>query len=244
MKLRTVRYLKAFALFEQKKYDESMDLFSFVSATPRIVISLFPPIIAGEWSQHEEPEDSEAKVTEQGENGTPAVASAIPEGLRANLGLIGRSPKETESDTSSILSKHTETSTSGPPGNPPTMPFNMIEGKDLIRATLALVRYLADMRFKLSRWLNEPVTKDTATPDIRILFSPSLEASDSQQENVPDLELEEAAELVDTTLFRAYMLCRPQLVGPLVRRPNRCVPSVVQEMLEHAHVYPLNSKLT
>jgi hypothetical protein len=124
------------------------------------------------------------------------------------------------------------------------MPFNMIEGKDLIRATLALVRYLADMRFKLSRWLNEPVTKDTATPDIRILFSPSLEASDSQQENVPDLELEEVAELVDTTLFRAYMLCRPQLVGPLVRRPNRCVPSVVQEMLEHAHVYPLNSKLT
>lgn len=100
------------------------------------------------------------------------------------------------------------------------------------------------MRFKLSRWLNEPVIKDTATPDIRILFSPSLEASDSQQENVPDLELEEAAELVDTTLFRAYMLCRPQLVGPLVRRPNRCVPNVVQEMLEHAHVFTPNSKLT
>jgi hypothetical protein len=119
MKLRTVRYLKAFALFEQKKYDESMDLFSLVSATPRIVISLFPPIIAGEWSQHEEPEDSEAKVTEQGENGTPAIASAIPEGLRANLDLVGRGHKDTESDTSSILSKHTETSTSGPPGNPP-----------------------------------------------------------------------------------------------------------------------------
>jgi hypothetical protein len=117
LKLRTVRNLKAFALFEQKKYDESMDLFSMVSATPRIVISLFPPVIAGGWSQHEDTEESDAKVTEQGENGTPgtsAIASAIPEGLRASL---DGQPKDSESDTSSILSKHTETSTSGPPGS-------------------------------------------------------------------------------------------------------------------------------
>jgi Vam6/Vps39-like protein vacuolar protein sorting-associated protein 39 len=103
---------------------------------------------------------------------------------------------------------------------------------------LALVRYLADMRFKLSRWLsaNGQSETDTPTSEARILFSPSMVAQDSQVETVPDIELEEAAELVDTTLFRAYMLCRPQLVGPLVRRPNRCIPSVVQEMLEQAHV--------
>jgi hypothetical protein len=96
------------------------------------------------------------------------------------------------------------------------------------------------MRFKLSRWLNtdEHPATNTTTSDIRVLFSPSITAHGSQAETVPDLELEEAAELVDTTLFRAYMLCRPQLVGPLVRRPNRCVPSVVQEMLEQAHVSP------
>jgi Vam6/Vps39-like protein vacuolar protein sorting-associated protein 39 len=108
----------------------------------------------------------------------------------------------------------------------------------LIRATLALIRYLADMRFKLSRWLNtdQSAKSEPSTTDIRILFSPSMEPYDSQMSDVPDIELEEAAELVDTTLFRAYMLCRPQLVGPLVRRPNRCIPSVVQEMLEQAHV--------
>ena len=108
----------------------------------------------------------------------------------------------------------------------------------MIRATLALIRYLADMRFKLSRWLNadESAANEKEASDVRILFSPSIEAHDSQVENVPDIEFEEAAELVDTTLFRAYMLCRPQLVGPLVRRPNRCIPSVVQEMLEQAHV--------
>ena len=103
------------------------------------------------------------------------------------------------------------------------------------------MRYLADMRFKLSRWLNaeESSGVETANSDIRILFSASIEASGSRVEAAPDPELEGAAELVDTTLFRAYMLCRPQLVGPLVRRPNRCIPIVVQEMLEQAHVLSL-----
>lgn len=95
------------------------------------------------------------------------------------------------------------------------------------------------MRFKLSRWLNaeEYSSTEKEASETHILFSPSIDAHDSQVESVPDMELEEAAELVDTTLFRAYMLCRPQLVGPLVRRPNRCIPSVVQEMLEQAHVH-------
>jgi hypothetical protein len=100
------------------------------------------------------------------------------------------------------------------------------------------------MRFKLSRWLNTDQSakaESSTNTDMRILFSPSIEAQDSQMSDVPDIELEEAAELVDTTLFRAYMLCRPQLVGPLVRRPNRCIPSVVQEMLQQAHVTPLTS---
>jgi hypothetical protein len=126
MRLRTVRYLKAFALFEQKKYDESMDLFSSVSATPRMVISLFPPQIAGDVSQHEDPDDSESKPTDQAENGTssPVIASAVPEGLRASLDSARKS-KDGESDTSSILSKHTEISSSGPPGitNPTPTPL-------------------------------------------------------------------------------------------------------------------------
>lgn len=107
-----------------------------------------------------------------------------------------------------------------------------------MRAASALIRYLADMRFKLSRWLNaENNTVSDTTIESRLLFSPSIEAQDPRIQNFPDLGLEKAAELVDTTLFRTYIFCRPQLVGPLVRRPNRCIPSVVQEMLEHTHVY-------
>lgn len=42
----------------------------------------------------------------------------------------------------------------------------------------------------------------------------------------------EIARLVDTTLFRAYILVKPGLVGPLVRRPNHCDPAVVGEKLK------------
>jgi hypothetical protein len=236
VRLRTIKYLKAFSLFEQKRYDEAMDLFSEVSTTPRLVISLFPPIIAGEWSQHEDTEDIDpTKFIDNAES--PVVASAIPPNHRASLDSP-RKPKDSESDTSSILSKQTESSSAGPPGEfELKTPSNFLEGKDLIRATLALIRYLADMRFKLSRWLHvsESTEPEQSAPEVRILFSPSLEAQDQPARSVSDLE--EAAELVDTTLFRAYMLCRPQLVGPLVRRPNRCIPSVVQTMLEQTHVH-------
>jgi hypothetical protein len=41
----------------------------------------------------------------------------------------------------------------------------------------------------------------------------------------------ETAKLVDTTLFRAYMLERPSMAGPLFRRPNFCDADVVNKML-------------
>jgi hypothetical protein len=113
MTLRTVRYLKAVMLFEQKKFDESMELFSSVSATPGVVIGLFPQVIAGQWSQQDESEESDI-VSETRDIETPSAASAIPDGLRSSLDSARRS-KDGESDTSSIISKHTEIS-NGPLG--------------------------------------------------------------------------------------------------------------------------------
>ena len=39
------------------------------------------------------------------------------------------------------------------------------------------------------------------------------------------------AKMVDTTLFRAYMLARPSMAGPLFRLPNFCDAKVVNEKL-------------
>jgi len=50
-------------------------------------------------------------------------------------------------------------------------------------------------------------------------------------------KLYEAATLVDTTLFRAYMLARPSLAGPLFRLDNFCSPEVVNEKLYESGRY-------
>lgn len=48
------------------------------------------------------------------------------------------------------------------------------------------------------------------------------------------------AKLVDTTLFRAYMLARPTMAGPLFRLPNFCDANVVNEkLLETGRYYDL-----
>lgn len=50
-------------------------------------------------------------------------------------------------------------------------------------------------------------------------------------------ELLEVATLVDTTLFRAYMLARPVLAGPLFRLDNWCSPDVVKDKLYESERY-------
>ena len=91
-----------------------MDLFSSVSANPREVIGVFPPIIAGEWSNHDEIDDSDSKTTDQPESEI-SVATSVPQGGRTSIDSVRRS-RDGESDSGSILSKHTEISTSGPLG--------------------------------------------------------------------------------------------------------------------------------
>ncbi|KAI7299017.1 hypothetical protein KC315_g17807, partial [Hortaea werneckii] len=50
-------------------------------------------------------------------------------------------------------------------------------------------------------------------------------------------ELLKTAELVDTTLFKAYMLASPTLAGPLFRLDNFCDPEVVQSSLYESDRY-------
>ena len=62
-RLREIKMLKAQDLFAQRRYRESLDLFTEVSAPPERVIRLFPPIIAGHVSIF--PEDKSEKVEHQ-----------------------------------------------------------------------------------------------------------------------------------------------------------------------------------
>jgi hypothetical protein len=67
-----------------------------------------------------------------------------------------------------------------------------------------------------------------------LLLSPSSGMADIKER---EAQLLHTARLVDTTLFRAYMLVRPYLAGSLFRIPNFCDPDVVGEKLREKKRY-------
>ena len=113
------------------------------------------------------------------------------------------------------------------------------EGKDLEVATSELAGFLVDARTKLQRYLNpdgslkeafpngnDPIDGDHKTSVDNLLVPKRANFEKSRQQ-----QLLETARLVDTTLFRAYMLARPSMAGPLFRLPNFCDTDVVNEKL-------------
>lgn len=47
-------------------------------------------------------------------------------------------------------------------------------------------------------------------------------------------DLKQAADLVDTTMFKAYIIQSPALIGPLLRIHNHCEPETVKTILSNA----------
>lgn len=70
-RLREVKMQKAQLLFDQRRYRESLDLFSEVSAPPGRVICLFPPVIAGSTSILAKGTDAHRKSQEVEDLGKP-----------------------------------------------------------------------------------------------------------------------------------------------------------------------------
>lgn len=71
------------------------------------------------------------------------------------------------------------------------------------------------------------VSQTNHKTSIEELLIPARPGSEHGREQ----RLRETAKLVDTTLFRAYMLARPSMAGPLFRLPNFCDADVVKDRL-------------
>lgn len=98
----------------------------------------------------------------------------------------------------------------------PSRSNSLVSSEDLMAATAALQPYLADTRRKIAT-LNAREEQIT------------YQGFELSREIYGDLE--KAAVLVDTTLFRCYILRSPSLVGSLVRVQNQCDPIVVEAEL-------------
>ena len=85
--LRDIKMIKAQNLFDQRRYRDSIDLFTEVSAPPRRVISLYPPFIAGDASgsysrQDQAPdkqEDSSQRVLDHNQESITSTESSKSE---------------------------------------------------------------------------------------------------------------------------------------------------------------------
>lgn len=244
--LRDIKMQKAEVLFSEKKYRKAIDLFNEddVHAPPERVLALYPPIISGELSKWYRKEDEDAAI--DAGNATPRASTETQrksEDAGDSSSAVGGfaryfmgSQRKPATDAASVVSIKRETSDatdekesvdSATAGDKP------LEGKDLMKAVLELNGYLAGTRARLQRVI-DPSTGLLKPRD----SAPGEDATDrflrtSQNENETQLQekLQKTFRLVDTTLFRAYMLSQPSLASSLFRIPNFCDPDVVKEKL-------------
>jgi hypothetical protein len=242
-RLRSIKLEKAQTLFSLRKYLESMEIFTEISAPPETVIRLYPRVIAGDLSSiPEEREGSEAGTTdsqprpeqEQKQDTVPATSddAALARTLAntPSVRSLLRTKTDDTSDAGSVRSKVMEDSRSD----------KRLEGKDLKLAVRELQAYLADVRRRFQRFLNPDgsLKMDPTADAVKDEFTDSvmklLEMDRDGGEDDFGERLRAKARLVDTTLFRVYMYATPSLAGSLFRIANFCDPDVVIEKLEES----------
>ncbi|TEA16593.1 Vam6/Vps39-like protein [Colletotrichum sidae] len=252
--LREVKMLKADMLFRQKKYTDSMDLFNEddVHAPPERVLKLFPPSIAGEmsgWShgaqeesssEEKEGEDETHEKTNGDKTAKEESSAATPASpARGGVGfakLFMGHRKPAQSDTASIMSKSNTIDVEEPVTAKGKPAENLpLEGEDLREAVRRLGGYLVGTRTRLQRVIDPSTGKlkrsstNGSTEEAMKGFMSSTHSDEtgSQLEG----ELLRTSRMVDTALFRAYMMTSPALAGSLFRLANFCDPDVVNEAL-------------
>ncbi|RPA87138.1 hypothetical protein BJ508DRAFT_321031 [Ascobolus immersus RN42] len=158
--------------------------------------------------------------------------------------VIAPNPAKKSVDTMSIFSGRSKITLTSEATRDVAIDNKPLEGNEFKRAVNELTIFLADTRLRLSKYLEAnnpekqalagPPTPDTLGADKKDPFDIDYVINNSSTESV-ESQYEKAlatARLVDTTLFRAYILTKPAMVGPLVRRPNHCDPNVIGKELE------------
>ncbi|KDR78810.1 hypothetical protein GALMADRAFT_244386 [Galerina marginata CBS 339.88] len=244
-----IRALNAVSQFRASKFDAAIDAFIDLDFNPAKVVALYPESVAGRlavpqdgWiplyggpmpaeedtasseSSHESEKDNfpihsrhERTMTEVFDSIVPSGGSVGGRLRRTGLGMF--LPTIKDDDTASITSKKKSTSQD-----------------DSSRSIETLVRYLGDRRPKLRAAL-EAVN---ITPESQShLASPLSEASTDELFALPNAPLSALtpeqllrfAQIVDTALYKSYLIIRPVLLGSLCRIANWCEVSEVEEDL-------------
>jgi hypothetical protein len=230
-RLREIKMLKAHALFVQRRYRDSLELYSDAGAPPKKVIALYPKSIAGDLSINDEPaEEADDLESKKSPPNSPRATPRKTAGMLGTLRLRADSKKQ-DSETASIRTADTTDT---------RQPDAALEGRDLLVATNELCAFLAQARVKLQKVIEpsgafkgplEPIVAGNPQPEYKQLIVLDSEEEEEGASIDWHQKIQEVATLVDTTLFRAYMLAKPGLAGSLFRLANHCDPKVVRDKL-------------
>ncbi|KAF1938106.1 hypothetical protein EJ02DRAFT_458131 [Clathrospora elynae] len=235
-RVREIQMLKARALFDQKKYREAIYLFTDAKAPPERVISLYPRSIAGHLAPDESVKGDGSAVDEEEANGdkpapdskesTPPTAATIG---RSMMGRFVGSAKDDAMETASVRKRPTD----------PAQSDKVAADKDFKDSVRALQSFLAQSRVQIQRYVDTdgnlkeplPAPSESQPEEYKPPFHFFIEETSLPTPVDWKAKLLEVAQVVDTTLFRAYMIASPTLAGSLFRLPNFCEPDVVMEKL-------------
>ncbi|KAL4243247.1 Vam6/VPS39/TRAP1 family protein [Abortiporus biennis] len=245
-----VKALNAVSQFRSGQFADAITTFMDLNMNPAKVIALYPESVAGRLSvpqddwiplfggpKKERPAPSESKESVDSEHDDGASTSTQGQGpnhspprppspqgsvrgmLKSGLDTIIASARK-EDDASSIRSKRKE---------PPPKP------DDFKRSIEELLRYLSELRRKITGALDAFHITNAQSQEMPLLST----ASTSDLYDLPDAplgsltpeQLVRFGQIVDTALFKSYLIVRPGLLGSLCRVGNWCEVSEVEEVL-------------
>ncbi|KAJ2379115.1 Vacuolar morphogenesis protein 6 [Coemansia sp. RSA 2607] len=234
-----IRWLRARWLFrDQAKYEEALNEFTDLDATPTEAIALCPERIAGDLAEDDESNVGSFSDSGDGDdNGDNATDAPVAEdaGADETLPSAAISPKK-RSKPKQVIWKE---------------------------ALYALMRYLTEHRRVLQRAITENRREQEYV--VRVLFQDDEDQNDDENkaynekvgrsrsstvddDSLPHVRLKRLAfslermgipvaamaQVVDTTLLKVYLECSPGLLGPLLRVKNYCdVEQSEGLLLEH-----------
>ncbi|KAI0635691.1 hypothetical protein C8Q77DRAFT_1277165 [Trametes polyzona] len=254
-KQQQIRALQAVDNFRNAKYDDAINAFLELNINPAKVVALYPETISGrlaipqeEWiplfggpkpKPPERPSTPQPAAAAEGAGspkpgeaqGTPKSVESPPRAptpqgsirgvLRTGLESIVGAAKD--DDAASIRSVRR-----------PPKPDNFH------RSVEVLMRYLSDRRPKIAGALAQVHITSAQSHEMPILSATSKEdllaLPDAPLAALTPEELVRFAQIVDTALFKSYLLVRPGLLGPLCR-VGWCEVSEVEELLREREKY-------
>ncbi|THH21289.1 hypothetical protein EW146_g228 [Bondarzewia mesenterica] len=246
------RGLNAVAQFKSGKYDEALDAFIDLNVNPAKVVALYPHAVSGRLSV---PQERWIPLF-----GGPDVPKASSEGLPTSEHDDSGGDGETEGNSSDHHSPSRGRLSPVKDAKKPKTPLDAIRpaSKDpetasissarrvrprdeFSRSVESLLRYLPDRRQKIAGALEAfqitPAQSHQHVGVSEASVAELFEIPSSPMSALTPEQLIRYARIVDTALFKSYLIIRPGLLGPLCRRDNWCEVEEVEEVLAAREKY-------